>query len=135
MHGDIGEPSNGERAMPIGTRAGAGHWQDWANLVLGGWLFIAPWVLGYAFVPAAAWNSWIIGAVVAVISVAALIRFTQWEEVVNAALGVWLLISPWLLGFAQSGPAPVWNHVILGLVIGGLAAWEAYSSRRTQVTA
>ncbi|MCK9532733.1 MAG: SPW repeat protein [Gammaproteobacteria bacterium] len=25
-----------------------GRWQDWANLVLGAWLIIAPFALGYA---------------------------------------------------------------------------------------
>jgi hypothetical protein len=121
--------------MPIGTRANANHWQDWVNLVLGGWLFIAPWVLGYSGLRAPAWNSWIIGVVVAAISIAALIQFTEWEEWVNAVLGLWLLISPWVLGFAPSSTPALWNHVVLGIVIGGLALWEGLSSRRPQVPA
>jgi hypothetical protein len=41
-------------------------WQDWATLILGAWVFVAPWVLGFATVAygAAAWDHWITGALV-----------------------------------------------------------------------
>ncbi|HKN48615.1 MAG TPA: SPW repeat protein [Actinomycetota bacterium] len=32
------------------------------------WLFVSPWVLGFSAVTAAAWNVWIVGVAVAVIS-------------------------------------------------------------------
>lgn len=38
----------------------------WVNLVIGGWLVLAPWVLG--FPPAATWNAVLAGAVVAGLS-------------------------------------------------------------------
>lgn len=41
----------------------------------------------------------------------------QWQDGVNVLLGVWLLISPWLLQFSGNAPA-TWNSVILGVVIG-----------------
>lgn len=37
-------------------------WQDQAILVLGAWVFAAPWVLGFAhWWPVAAWDHWITG--------------------------------------------------------------------------
>jgi hypothetical protein len=42
---------------------------SWANFVLGLWLIIAPFALGYSSVPAATWNSVIVGIVVAVLSI------------------------------------------------------------------
>ncbi len=42
------------------------RWPEGINLVLGAWLFFAPWLLGFTAVAAAAWNSWIIGLVVGV---------------------------------------------------------------------
>jgi hypothetical protein len=42
--------------------------QGWVNLVLGIWVFIAPWVLGFAGIPNAAWDHWIVGIVVFVFS-------------------------------------------------------------------
>ncbi|MBI5164282.1 MAG: SPW repeat protein [Magnetospirillum sp.] len=122
--------------MPIGTRAHPTFWQDWVNLIIGAWLFVSPWVLGYADLPAAAWNSWIFGIVVAVVSIAALIQFAQWEEWINVLFGVWLLAAPWVMGFAAAGePAPVWNHVGVGLVVGILALWDVLSHRETALPA
>lgn len=112
--------------MPIGPHGMPRFWQDWANLALGAWLFAAPWVLGYEPVRSAAWNSWIFGVVVAAVSVSALILFAVWEEWLNAIIGLWLLVSPWVLGFASTDTAgALWNHVAVGLVVGGLALWDA----------
>jgi hypothetical protein len=45
-------------------------WQEWTALVLGGWIFIAPWVLGFStgHYPAAAWDHWTVGALIFLIS-------------------------------------------------------------------
>jgi hypothetical protein len=41
------------------------------NLVLGAWLFLSPWILGFAPQAAVSWNAWISGVVVAGLAVAA----------------------------------------------------------------
>jgi hypothetical protein len=41
-------------------------WQAWADLALAVWVFIAPWVLGFANGPAAAWDHWICGVLFAI---------------------------------------------------------------------
>jgi hypothetical protein len=104
------------------------RFQDWVNLILGVLLFLAPWLFGFTDQVLAAWNSWIAGIVVAALSVAALVRFAEWEEWVNVAIGVWILVSPWLLGFAGVRSA-MWVSVILGAVIAIMAAWEAWTTR------
>ena len=45
-------------------------WQEWVNLVLGAWIFVAPWVLGFATgrYPAAAWDHWIVGGLIFLLS-------------------------------------------------------------------
>ncbi|KKT89080.1 MAG: hypothetical protein UX26_C0024G0003 [Parcubacteria group bacterium GW2011_GWC1_45_9] len=40
------------------------HWFQWAIVVLGVWLFISPWVLGYASINLMLWNNLIIGGLV-----------------------------------------------------------------------
>lgn len=35
-------------ASVLDRRESTNNWQDWVNLILAGWLFISPWVLGYA---------------------------------------------------------------------------------------
>ena len=41
---------------------------EWSQLVLGAWVFVAPWILGFSGGAAAAWNAWIAGAIVAVLA-------------------------------------------------------------------
>jgi len=61
-------------------------------------------------------------------------RFNRWQDLVNAALGMWLVSSPWLLNFDNAGPA-MWNAVIAGGLLTGLAfgaffvprAWEEWA--------
>lgn len=40
----------------------------------------------------------------------------------NILLGIWLVISPWIFGYAASGPAPMWNSVVAGALVLILAA-------------
>jgi hypothetical protein len=94
------------------------------NLIAGLVLAISPWVLGYAGM-GFAWNAWIVGVVVALVAIGALVAFQQWEEWVNLVLGIWAIISPWVLGFASNGGAAT-IHVIVGLVVAILAAIELW---------
>jgi hypothetical protein len=100
------------------------QWQDAGNLLLGAWLLTSPWVLSYAGETAPAWNAHVVGAIIAVAAVAALVAFQKWEEWVNAALAAWLIVSPYLLGFTTLTYA-LWNQMIVGVLVGGLAIWAA----------
>jgi hypothetical protein len=71
-----------------------------------------------------AWNAHTVGIIVAVAALAQLFAFQRWEEWVNAALGAWLIASPSLLSFATLSAA-LWNQILLGMVVGGLAIWTA----------
>lgn len=106
----------------------ARRWRDAANLVLGIWLVLSPWILGYMAAPVASWNAYVVGVVIAVAAVAALVAFHEWEEWVNAALAVWLIISPWVLGFAVV-TAAVWNQIVVGVLVGALALWSVFTER------
>jgi hypothetical protein len=37
-----------------------------------------------------------------VLSLAAMIAYGDWEEWINVLMGVWLIVSPWLLGFPHT---------------------------------
>ena len=39
------------------------------EIVVGAWLFVAPWILGFAAIGAAAWTAWIVGIVIVVLAV------------------------------------------------------------------
>jgi len=103
------------------------RFQDWINLVLAVVLFVSPWLFQFADQPTPAWNAWVCGVIIAALAIAALVQFAEWEEWINVALGVWLVISPWVLGFSTIAAA-MWRHLILGLVIALLAAWSGWSA-------
>ena len=57
------------------------RWQDWVMLAFAVWLFFSPFFLHYTSASnVAAWNSYILGAAVAVFSIWALAYPQKWEE-------------------------------------------------------
>lgn len=98
------------------------HWQDPINLVLGLWMVASPWILGYSTESSPTGNAVILGVMVAGLAALALFKVMAWEEWVSVALGVWLAVSPWALGFSGL-VAAMWNAVIVGSVVAVLALW------------
>jgi multisubunit Na+/H+ antiporter MnhC subunit len=47
-------------------------WQEWANVLFGGWLIISPWVLGFSALSTVMLNAVVVGAVVAALALWAL---------------------------------------------------------------
>jgi hypothetical protein len=101
---------------------------DWINLLLAIALIVSPWVMGFAAGTAMS-NAVVAGIIIGAIAIAALVSFAQWEEWANLLLGVWVLISPWVLGFDGNFNA-LWTHVAIGLAVAILAAIELYLVQR-----
>lgn len=101
---------------------------DVINLVLGAFLFISPWL--FAFAPGhESWNAWVFGAVIAVLSIAALSAFAEWEEWLNLIVGLWVIVSPWVLHFSSHSD-PLRVDVIVGIIVAVLAAIEIWMVHR-----
>jgi SPW repeat len=106
--------------------------QDWtnaklcdvANLILGGFLFFSPWILGLE-TGRASENANVTGIIIVVLAVAALSAFAVWEEWLNLIVGLWALVSPWVLGF-QGNTTATTVHVIVGIAVAVLAAIEIW---------
>jgi hypothetical protein len=104
------------------------RWQDWLNLLIGIWLFISPWVLGFAGSEfSASWNAWILGVAIVVFSAIAVSLPQAWEEVINILLGIWMVISSWVIGVTNR--AVETNAVIVGLLVILFAAWAIAMNR------
>jgi len=100
---------------------------DIANLILGLFLLLSPWIVGYSGSPEQ--NALISGVIIAGLSVAALAAFAQWEEWLNLLLGLWVLVSPWVLGFQGTAAAMV--HIVIGILVAALAAIEMWLMQQT----
>jgi SPW repeat len=110
------------------------HWRDAANLVLGLWLVISPWVLSYATETIPTGNAFMVGVIIAVAAAAAFIAFHTWEEWVNVVLGAWLIVSPFALDYASHATI-LWNQLIVGALVAILALWTALTTPEPGVTA
>ena len=102
---------------------------DLYNLLLAALLFVSPWLFRLTNSPGKT-DLWATSAVIAVISLAAMIAYKNWEEWANLLLGLWLIVSPWLLGFAHT--RAMHFGIGVGVVVAFLAAldlWLHYDAR------
>ena len=99
------------------------RWQDWANLALGVWMIISPWVLGFANVyNVAALSAWAFGAGIVVFAGMVAYMPKAWEEGINVLLGLGLVASPWVLDFSSQSD-PTSNATVVGVLVAVLALW------------
>ncbi|MDP3759649.1 MAG: SPW repeat protein [Ramlibacter sp.] len=98
------------------------HWQDPVNALVGVWLILSPWALGFQGETNALANAVIVGVLLIAAALGAIFVPRAWEEWTEGALGLWLAISPWALGFAGLQNAMI-STVASGIVVMVLALW------------
>jgi hypothetical protein len=99
---------------------------DVANLILGAILFFSPWIFRFESGRPSD-NAYISGIVIVVLAIAALSAFAVWEEWLNLIVGLWTLVSPWVLGF--QGTTAMRVHVAIGVAVAILAGIEIWLSQ------
>ena len=102
------------------------HVLDIYKLAVGFFVVASPFLFAMPFMPARI-DSLAIGALITVISYAALVDFADWEEWFMLMLGLWLVAAPWLLGFPHASAMHV--HVGAGLLLMYLAGLELWLVR------
>jgi len=115
------------------------HWQDPVNAVLGVGVVLSPWALGFQDMTMAMANSVVIGLALIAAALGAIFVPRAWEEWTEVGLGLWLIVSPWALGFNTHYQATM-NALVFGVVIAALALWilltdKDYSGWRRNWTA
>lgn len=98
------------------------HWQDLVNALVGVWLILSPWALGFQSEMNVLANAVIVGVLLIATALGAMFVPRAWEEWTEGALGLWLAISPWALGFAGLQNAMI-SAVASGVVVMVLALW------------
>lgn len=53
----------------------------------------------------------------------------KWNNVVLIVLGVWLIISPWLLGYSALN-LPSWNSILMGVLVIIFSLWTVSSPKQ-----
>jgi hypothetical protein len=103
-------------------------WEDWVDMVLGAWLAMSPWILGFTDNSPATRNALIVGIAVAVLSGSTFLIYNVIEEWIDVILGIWLIISPWVLS-SSGNSSVVADFVIVGALVAGLSGYEIWASR------
>jgi multisubunit Na+/H+ antiporter MnhB subunit len=98
------------------------HWQDPVNAVLGVALVVSPWVLDYSSETFAMSNAVVIGLALVAAALGAMLAPQAWEEWTEAVLGLWMVISPWMLAYSHVQVA-MYAAVVVGLIVVLLALW------------
>src|SRR5262245_31203454 len=91
------------------------------QLMLAIFLFVSPWLFAFAHGSLRV-DTWICAALVAVVSFVALVAFRDWKEWTNCILGLWIALSPRILGFQHTAAVVV--NVAVGFLITYLALLE-----------
>jgi SPW repeat len=106
------------------------RWQDWAIVIIGILLFIAPFVFGATVGSTVAWTAYVGGVLLFIGGLWSLssppTRFTHWAEVV---IGILLFIAPWVLAFTAF-MAMAWSAWIAGILAVIFAGWVLLSDRQ-----
>ena len=50
----------------------------------------------------------------------------KWLNKIEVIVGIWILVSPWILGFSSLAPA-LWNSVAVGALVTLLGLWGIFS--------
>jgi len=105
------------------------RWRDRIMLLFGAWLAVSPYVPGFATTASLAmWSTLVAGLVLIAMSALAIWKQKAWEEWLLLALGVWLLVAPFALGFLGLTNAAI-NSVVMGVLVGGDAIWSLINIR------
>jgi hypothetical protein len=98
------------------------HWQDPANAILGAWLVISPWVLGFSEITVAVASTVALGVVLIANSLGAMRLPAAWEEWLDVVFGVALMLAPTVLGYDGVRTAFA-NALVTGAAVTALAIW------------
>lgn len=102
--------------------------EDWLGMALGALMVCSPWVLG-ADDLLIALNALVVGALIYSVSAPELRAVEISEDWLNLALGLWLLSSPWALGYDELA-APAMSQYTLGALVATLACFELWPDMR-----
>jgi hypothetical protein len=100
-------------------------WEDWASMVLGVLIGFSPWFAGQQGDQMVNWNAVIVGALVIALGALELTGLQRWEQGGEIACGLWLIVSPFIFGYAEADALRYW-HFVLGALVALLAVVELW---------
>ena len=97
------------------------RWAAGLDVLAGIWILISPWVLAFWGVGTATGNNIILGIAILVLGAIAYNGPEEmWASWVNFILGIWMIVSPYVLGFSMFGRI-LSNNIVSGIVVAVLS--------------
>jgi ABC-type branched-subunit amino acid transport system permease subunit len=105
-------------------------WEDWCGMLLGTLIIVSPWfpindeaaIAGHQLIIL---NAVTIGLVVLALAQLEYVALQRWEEVIGVVVGLWLIVSPYALGYSGEGFLRLY-HTCLGIVVVLLATLQLW---------
>lgn len=129
-----------EQASTVSTDYGSlAKWGSWLAALVGLWVVVSPFVLTGSIADGTPmWSNGLAGIVVLVLAAfgAYTVRTSaetatnsagEWSGWVAALAGLWILVSPFVLGGVIQEGAAMWSNAAAGVVALILAAYAGYS--------
>jgi len=106
-------------------------WEDWCGMALGLLIILSPWFPTQTEVVEGdrsfmILNTFTVGILVLGLAQLEYVALQRWQEVGEILLGLWLIASPAIFGYANDGLMLFW-HCLLGVLvvlIGALQLWQ-----------
>ena len=98
------------------------RWVDWVNVILGTWLIASSGLLTFPVDQGAALSTCSAGIAILILAGLAMKRSMIWLDALGVMVGVWLVLSSWVIGFNNSSSAAT-NALIVGILVIAYALW------------
>jgi hypothetical protein len=100
-------------------------WEDCLSMGLGALIVLTSWMVGDGATQSVATNAVIVGILVLALGASEFLDLRRWEEGLETACGLWLIVSPFIFGYADAGTLRYW-HFVLGAAVVVLAVLELW---------
>lgn len=93
----------------------------WLLILTGVYVMLSPWITTHrpqaeTISDAIAWSHYLAGGAMITLGFIGLAVDHLWEDWMATLVGVWLVVSPWLLGFTSIGTL-AWSDTLMGIIV------------------
>jgi SPW repeat len=100
-------------------------WEDVAGMFLGLILMLSPWIVAQTTNGSAVANAGIVGFFLVLLAGFEMSRLHRWEEVATLLFGLWMIVSPYALGYEMITPLAT-VHQAIGALVSVLAVLQLW---------
>lgn len=107
-------------------------WEDVCSAILGVLIVLSPALAGAEASVALTISAGLAGVIITMLALLELMSLERWEEILELAAGLWMVLSPLVLGY--DGTLRV-VHFVLGGLVAALALFELWQDRNRRFDA